>query len=92
MAAESMALMTLLQQGDHVVAAGALYGGSVTMLAVNLARSASDHVCRCHPTRGLCRRDAPQHPRVFAESLGNPSLACSTSPRWPKWRMPTACR
>ena len=29
MAAESMALMTLLQAGDHVVAAGALYGGSV---------------------------------------------------------------
>src|SRR5438445_6909702 len=38
MAAEAMALMTLLQQGDHVVAAGALYGGSVSMLAVNLAK------------------------------------------------------
>ena len=38
MAAEAMALMTLLQAGDHVVAAGALYGGSVTMLAVNLAK------------------------------------------------------
>ncbi|HRD86061.1 MAG TPA: PLP-dependent transferase, partial [Rubrivivax sp.] len=38
MAAEAMALMTLLGQGDHVVAAGALYGGSVTMLAVSLAR------------------------------------------------------
>ena len=30
MAAEAMALMTILQQGDHVVAAGALYGGTVT--------------------------------------------------------------
>src|SRR5512137_2174647 len=38
MAAEAMALMTILQAGDHVVAAGALYGGSVTMLAVNLAK------------------------------------------------------
>src|SRR5258706_14327368 len=38
MAAEAIALMTLLQQGDHVVAAGALYGGSVSMLAVNLAK------------------------------------------------------
>ena len=38
MAAEAMALMTILQQGDHVVAAGALYGGTVTMLAVNLAK------------------------------------------------------
>src|SRR5450759_5264160 len=31
MAAEAMALMTILQQGDHVVAAGALCGGSVSM-------------------------------------------------------------
>src|SRR6187402_3903075 len=38
MAAEAMALMTMLQAGDHVVAAGALYGGSVSMLAVNLAK------------------------------------------------------
>src|SRR6059036_999611 len=38
MAAEAMALLTLLEQGDHVVAAGALYGGSVSMLAVNLAK------------------------------------------------------
>jgi len=35
MAAEAMALMTLLQAGDHVVAAGALYGGTVWMLAVS---------------------------------------------------------
>ena len=28
MAAEAIALLTLLQHGDHVVAAGALYGGS----------------------------------------------------------------
>jgi O-acetylhomoserine (thiol)-lyase len=38
MAAESMALMTILQSGDHVVAASALYGGSVTLLAVSLAK------------------------------------------------------
>ena len=42
MAAEAMALMTLLQQGDHLVAAGALYGGTVTMLAVNLKRLGID--------------------------------------------------
>jgi O-acetylhomoserine (thiol)-lyase len=38
MAAEATALMTILQAGDHVVAAGALYGGTVTMLAVNLKK------------------------------------------------------
>jgi O-acetylhomoserine (thiol)-lyase len=42
MASEAMALMTLLQQGDHVVAAGALYGGSVSMLAVNLKKLGID--------------------------------------------------
>src|SRR5688500_19326646 len=31
MAAETIALMTLLQPGDHIVAAGALYGGSVSL-------------------------------------------------------------
>ena len=36
MAAEAMALMTILQSGDQVVAAGALYGGNVTMLSVSL--------------------------------------------------------
>ena len=38
MAAEALALMTILQAGDHVVAAGALYGGTVTMLSVSLAK------------------------------------------------------
>src|SRR5678815_957960 len=38
MAAEAIALLTLLSQGDHVVAAGALYGGTVSMLAVNLEK------------------------------------------------------
>ena len=36
MAAETMALTTLLQAGDHVVAASALYGGTVSLLAVNM--------------------------------------------------------
>ncbi|MCG2657116.1 MAG: PLP-dependent transferase, partial [Hydrogenophaga sp.] len=38
MAAEALALTTLLQAGDHVVAAGARYGGRVTLLAVNLKK------------------------------------------------------
>jgi O-acetylhomoserine (thiol)-lyase len=76
MAAEAIALLTLLQQGDHVVAAGALYGGTVSMLAVNLAKlgiettfvdgaSADAFAAAMRPTTRA----------VFAESLGNPSLA-----------------
>jgi O-acetylhomoserine (thiol)-lyase len=93
MAAEAMALMTILQQGDHVVAAGALYGGSVTMLAVNLKKfgietsfvDATDPrplPPRCAPT------PAPCSPRAWA----TPAWWCWTSPPWPTWRTPTACR
>ena len=76
MAAEAMALMTILQQGDHVVAAGALYGGSVSMLAVNLARLGIEttfvDVARPEAFAAAMR---PTTRAVFAESLGNPSLA-----------------
>jgi len=76
MAAEAMALMTILQGGDHVVAAGALYGGSVTMLAVNL-RKFGIETTFVDVTRPEAFAAAMQDNTraVFVESLGNPSLA-----------------
>ena len=75
MAAEAMALMTLLQAGDHVVAAGALYGGSVTMLAVSLKKFGIDtsFVDATQPD-AVAAAMRPNTRAVFAESLGNPSL------------------
>jgi len=75
MAAESMALTTLLQAGDHVVAAGALYGGTVTMLAVNLAKFGveTSFVDATRP-EAFAAAMRPNTRAVFAESLGNPSL------------------
>ena len=75
MAAEAMALMTLLQAGDHVVAAGALYGGSVTMLAVNLAKFGIEttFVDATLP-EAWAAAVKPNTRAFFAESLGNPSL------------------
>lgn len=75
MAAEAMALMTILQQGDHVVAAGALYGGTVTMLAVNLAKFGIEttFVDATKP-EAFAAAMRPNTRAVFAESLGNPSL------------------
>src|SRR5512143_3883563 len=75
MAAEAMALMTLLQQGDHVVAAGALYGGTVTMLAVNLKKFGveTSFVDATDPA-AFAAAMRPNTRAVFAESLGNPSL------------------
>jgi len=75
MAAEAMALMTLLQQGDHVVAAGALYGGSVSMLSVNLAKFGitTTFVDATRP-EAFAAAIRPNTRALFAESLGNPSM------------------
>ena len=75
MAAEAMALMTILQAGDHVVAAGALYGGSVTMLAVSLKKFGVDtsFVDATNPD-AFAAAMRPNTRAVFAETLGNPSL------------------
>jgi cystathionine beta-lyase/cystathionine gamma-synthase len=75
MAAETMALTTLLQAGDHVVAAAALYGGTVSLLAVNLRKFGIE--CTFVDASDLSAVAAAMQPNtraVFAESLGNPSL------------------
>jgi len=75
MAAEAMALLTLLEQGDHVVAAGALYGGSVSMLAVNLAKLGIETTFVDGASiDAFAAAMRPRTRAVFAESLGNPSL------------------
>ncbi len=75
MASEAMVLMTLLQQGDHVVAAGALYGGSVSLLAVSLAKMGitTTFVDASKP-EAFAAAIQPNTRALFAESLGNPSL------------------
>ncbi len=75
MAAEAMALMTILQQGDHVVAAGALYGGTVSMLSVNLAKfGISTTFVDATQPEAFAAAIRPHTRALFAESLGNPSL------------------
>jgi len=75
MAAEALALTTLLQAGDHVVAAGALYGGSVTMLAVNLKKFGIEttFVDATKP-EAFAAAIRPNTRALFAETLGNPSM------------------
>ena len=94
MAAEAMALMTILQAGDHVVAAGALYGGSVTMLAVNLQQVRHrDDLRRRHRPDGLRRRDAAEHARRVRREPGQPEPGGARHRRRRRrWRTRTACR
>jgi O-acetylhomoserine (thiol)-lyase len=67
--------MTILQAGDHVVAAGALYGGSVTMLAVNLAKfGITTSFVDAADVQAFAAAMRPNTRAVFAETLGNPSL------------------
>jgi len=75
MAAETMALTTLLQAGDHVVAAAALYGGTVSLLAVNLRKFGIE--CTFVDASDLSALAGAMQTNtraVFAESLGNPRL------------------
>ena len=75
MAAESLALMTLLQPGDHVVASHALYGGTVTLFAVNLARLGIEtSFVDMRSADAVAAAMRPSTRCVYAESLGNPSL------------------
>jgi O-acetylhomoserine (thiol)-lyase len=75
MAAESMALMTILQAGDHVVAAGALYGGSVTLLSVSLAKfGITTTFVDGSQEEAFAAAIQPNTRAIFAESLGNPSM------------------
>ena len=76
MAAEAIALLTLLNPGDHVVAAGALYGGTVSLLAVNLQRlGIATTFVDASSTDAFAAAMQPNTRAVFAESIGNPSLA-----------------
>jgi O-acetylhomoserine (thiol)-lyase len=75
MAAEAMALMTMLQAGDHIVAAGALYGGSVTMLAVSLRKFGIETTFVDATDPDAFAAAVRKNTRAFfVESLGNPSL------------------
>jgi O-acetylhomoserine (thiol)-lyase len=75
MAAEAMALMTILQAGDHVVAAGALYGGTVTMLAVSLRKFGVETTfVDATDADAFAAAIRPNTRALYAESLGNPSL------------------
>ena len=75
MAAETMALMTILQSGDHVVAAGALYGGSITLLSVNLKKFGIEtSFADVTKPESFAAAIRPNTRAFFVESLGNPSL------------------
>ena len=76
MAAQMLALLTLCRNGDHIVAARTLYGGTYSQLAVTFAQFGIDatFVDADDPGEFPPRAHAATRRRVYAETIGNPQL------------------
>ena len=74
-AAEATALLTLVKAGDHIVSASTLYGGTHTLLGVNLKKLGVETTF-VHPDDLDAFRQAirPETKLLYAETLGNPLL------------------
>jgi O-acetylhomoserine (thiol)-lyase len=75
MAAEMVALLTLCRQGDHIVAADTLYGGTVSQLSVTFARFGIE--CTFVEPDDPANFRAALRPTtrvVFVETIANPRL------------------
>lgn len=75
-AAEVVAILTLARGGDHIVSASTLYGGTHTLLGVNLAKLGVETTF-VHPDDPENFRRAIRPGRtklLYAETLGNPLI------------------
>jgi O-acetylhomoserine (thiol)-lyase len=74
-AAEAVAILTLCSAGDHIVSASTLYGGTHTLLHVNL-RKLGIETTFVHPDEPENFRKAikPNTKLLYAETLGNPLI------------------
>jgi O-acetylhomoserine (thiol)-lyase len=74
-AAEATAILTLCKAGDHIVSASTLYGGTHTLLGVNLKKLGLDATF-VHPDEPENFRRAlkPGTKLLYAETLGNPLI------------------
>lgn len=75
LAAQAVAIITLLEAGDHVVSSGHLYGGSHNQLAITLARFGIETTF-VDPADGDAWRAAvtPRTRLMYGETIGNPVL------------------
>ena len=75
MAAEMTAILTLLESGDHIVAAKSLYGGTHTLLTVNLPKLGIDCTLVDSDDPSAFEAAITNKTRlVYAEALGNPGI------------------
>src|SRR6478672_4998490 len=74
-AAEMVALLNILEKGDHVVSSAKLYGGTYTILVVNFAKLGIEATL-VDPDDPENFRKAlkPNTKAIFSETLGNPAI------------------
>lgn len=74
-AAEVVALLTLVQAGDHIVSASTLYGGTHTLLGVNLKKlGVETSFVDPDDPENFRRALRPNTKLLYAETLGNPLI------------------
>ncbi len=74
-AAEATAILTLCKSGDHVVSASTLYGGTHTLLGVNLKKLGIDTTfVQPDDPENFRRALKPDTKLLYAETLGNPLI------------------
>ncbi|MFN8695711.1 MAG: O-acetylhomoserine aminocarboxypropyltransferase/cysteine synthase family protein [Burkholderiales bacterium] len=74
-AAEMVALLNILEAGDHVVSSSKLYGGTHTLLNVNLKKlGISATLVDPDDPENFRRAVQPNTKAFFSETLGNPAI------------------
>jgi O-acetylhomoserine (thiol)-lyase len=74
-AAEATALLTLCKGGDHIVSASTLYGGTHTLLGVNLKKLGIDTTfVDPDDLKAFESSVRPNTKLIYAEALGNPLI------------------
>jgi len=74
-AAEMAAILTLCEAGDHIVSASTLYGGTYTLLEVNLRKLGIDTTFVDPSDPENFRRATKKNTKLlYAETLGNPLI------------------
>jgi O-acetylhomoserine (thiol)-lyase len=74
-AAEMTAIVTLLKEGDHIVSASTLYGGTYTLFAVNLPRFGIETTLVDPSDPENFRRALRKNTKLlYGETLGNPLI------------------
>jgi O-acetylhomoserine (thiol)-lyase len=74
-AAEATALLTLCKGGDHIVSASTLYGGTHTLLGVNLKKLGIETTFVHPDDLGAFEKNIKANTKlIYAETLGNPLI------------------